>query len=255
MRFDSSRFLSFVPMVNMTPAEHVAARTWSTLRRAKQLRVRFGEETLTDLLVLDMLPYQHTKGFWLDPLTKHHEGRYGADLLVAVRHQTGNGSLLALQAKKLYPDDRYQMFEPGDRVPRSIGQARRVRAAVLRPAPLLALQPLEYRTFRALALFASSLSPEPQLGCTLVPSGAHSKHALPPPAPSGFPLGPQDQTGQTMVLCFRLSVRRERTAPNGLAHSSALPWHTASGRSKLPVLRTEGGCLALNGCFRFLGHS
>jgi len=42
----------------MTPAERFAQRTWSMLGLAKQLRARFGEETLTDLLVLDMLPQE-----------------------------------------------------------------------------------------------------------------------------------------------------------------------------------------------------
>ena len=46
--------------LRLTPAECVAERTWSTLGLAKQLRARFGEETLTDLLVLDMLPHPGT---------------------------------------------------------------------------------------------------------------------------------------------------------------------------------------------------
>ena len=92
----------------MTPAERVAERTWYTLDRANQLRVRFGEESLTDLLLLDMVPHQHTRGFLVVPPTKRDEGWCGADLLVAVRHQTGRWSLYALQAKKLNPDkNRY----------------------------------------------------------------------------------------------------------------------------------------------------
>ncbi len=102
--------------MNMTPAERVAQRTWYTLGRANQLRVRFGEESLTDLLLLDMLPHQHTRGFLVVPPTKRDEGWCGADLLVAVRHQTGRWSLYALQAKKLYPEDRYRML---DRVSKS----------------------------------------------------------------------------------------------------------------------------------------
>ena len=185
MRFDSSRFLSFVPKVNMTPAEHVAERTWSTLRRAKQLRARFGEETLTDLLVLDMLPYQHIKGFWLDPLTKHHEGRYGADLLVAVRHQTGNGSLLALQAKKLYPDDRYQMLnrvtESRDQLDKLEGFARQFRA---RPLYLLYNHSNTARSEHWNCCRRSFA--KRQLGCTLVPSGHIRRMLLRPPPPRDF---------------------------------------------------------------------
>ena len=100
----------------MTPAERAADRTWTTLRLAKQLRARFGEEALTDLLVLDMLPHQRARGFWLRPTTKPAEHRWGADLFVAVRHGTGRWSRLALQAKKLDPThDCYRMLNGGGR--------------------------------------------------------------------------------------------------------------------------------------------
>ena len=128
-------------MVTMTPAERVAERTWSTLGLAKQLKARFGEETLTDLLVLDMLLHRRAKGFWLLPTTKRAEASCGADLFVAVRHQTGRWSRFALQAKKLYPNDILDV-ERGAKVRQSIRQARAVRTAATRPAPLLALQPL-----------------------------------------------------------------------------------------------------------------
>ena len=45
----------------MTPAEYVAQRTWNTLAHAQALRARLGEETLTDLLMLDMLPHRRVK--------------------------------------------------------------------------------------------------------------------------------------------------------------------------------------------------
>ncbi len=154
----------------MTPAERVAERTWSTLGRARQLRVRFGEETLTDLLVLDMLPHERARGFWLRPTTKRAEASCGADLFVAVRHPTGRWSRFALQAKKLYPDDdRYRML---NRVKESIDQLGRLErfARQLHALPLYLLynhsntaQPSEHwhcpRSFDMR-----------QLGCTLVPS-------------------------------------------------------------------------------------
>ena len=73
----------------MTPAELVAQRTWILLDRAKALRAPFGEESLTDLLVLEMLGHQRARGFSLQPTTKQQEASCGADLLVAVRHGTG----------------------------------------------------------------------------------------------------------------------------------------------------------------------
>ena len=39
----------------MTPAAKIASDTWRRLARARHLGARLGEETLTDLLVLDML--------------------------------------------------------------------------------------------------------------------------------------------------------------------------------------------------------
>ena len=160
----------------MTPAERVAQRTWYTLGRANQLRVRFGEESLTDLLLLDMLPHQHTRGFLVVPPTKRDEGWCGADLLVAVRHQTGRWSLYALQAKKLYPEDRYRML---DRVSKSRTQLGKLECFARRylalPLYLLynhtnTVEPSEHWHCRQ--PFA-----ERQLGCTLVPS-CHSKAAL-----------------------------------------------------------------------------
>ena len=73
----------------MTPSELVAQRTWILLGRAKALRAPFGEESLTDLLVLEMLGHHRARGFSLQPTTKQQEASCGADLLVAVRHGTG----------------------------------------------------------------------------------------------------------------------------------------------------------------------
>ena len=39
----------------MTPAEKIAADTWERLKLSRDLRVRLGEETLTDLLALDFV--------------------------------------------------------------------------------------------------------------------------------------------------------------------------------------------------------
>lgn len=60
-RFDAGLGLKPRGDLQLTPAERVAQRTWSTLGRAKELRARFGEETLTDLLVLGKLPHQRAR--------------------------------------------------------------------------------------------------------------------------------------------------------------------------------------------------
>lgn len=91
----------------MTPAERVASDTWRRLGQAESLRARLGEETLTDLLVLDMLPHQRMNAFAIHHPTKQEESLFGADLLLCVRYSCGSGRRLALQAKKLYPTGRY----------------------------------------------------------------------------------------------------------------------------------------------------
>lgn len=174
--------------MNMTPAERVADRTWSTLGRARQLRVRFGEETLTDLLVLEMLPHRRARGFWLRPTTRGAEASCGADLFVAVRHPTGRWSRFALQAKKLDPDeDRYPMFKW---VQRSIDQLERLErfARQLHALPLYLLynhsnsvRPSEH--WHCPLRFDKRQ--ERQLGCTLVPSW-HIREMLRRPPPRNF---------------------------------------------------------------------
>ena len=153
----------------MTPAERVAQRTWSTLGLAKELRARFGEETLTDLLVLDMLPYERAKGFWLRPITKHEEHWCGADLFVAVRHPTGRWSRFALQAKKLYPNDSYPMLNAGRKCATQLDKLERF-ARQLHALPLYLLYNHSNTARRSQHWHCSQPFAVGQLGCTLVPS-------------------------------------------------------------------------------------
>ena len=168
----------------MTPAERVAERTWTTLGRAKQLRARFGEETLTDLLVLDMLPHQRARGFWLRPTTKHAEGWCGADLLVAVRHQTGRWSRLAIQAKKLYPNDTYPMLNGGQKCARQLDKLERF-ARQFHALPLYLLYNHSNYVQRSEHWHCSQPFAESQLGCTLVPSW-HIQRMICRPPPRNF---------------------------------------------------------------------
>lgn len=164
-----SSFGVHVQVADMTPAEYVAHRTWSILGRARALRSRFGEESLTDLLVLDMLPYQRARGFWLSPTTKQEEASCGADLLVAVRHRTGHWSRLVLQAKKLYPEDNYRMLNRGQKCFAQLKKLERC-ARHLRALPLYLL----YNHTKGAQASKDWCCTQPfapdQLGCTLVPS-------------------------------------------------------------------------------------
>ena len=47
----------------MTPAAKIASDTWRRLSRAHHLGARLGEETLTDLLILEMLHFQKSNAF------------------------------------------------------------------------------------------------------------------------------------------------------------------------------------------------
>lgn len=98
----------------MTPAERVATDTWRRLGQASALGARLGEETLTDLLVMDMLPHERTNGFRIGHPTKAQEYLCGADLLLFIRYPDGSGRRIALQAKKRYPDGRYATLASKD---------------------------------------------------------------------------------------------------------------------------------------------
>jgi len=91
----------------MTPAERIASDIWRRLGQADLFGARLGEETLTDLLVLDMLPHRSVNAFTIHHPTRPQESLIGADLLMCIRYPGGSGRRLALQAKKLYPTGRY----------------------------------------------------------------------------------------------------------------------------------------------------
>ena len=154
----------------MTSAERVAHRTWSTLGPTQQLRTRFGEETLTPIsLCWTCFDNRHARGVWLHQTTKHQEHRWGADLFVLIRHPTGRWSPLALQAKKLYREDRYRML---DRVKDSRKQLDKLEqfARQYHALPLYLLYNHSKTAKRAEHWHCQQPFAQRQLGCTLVPS-------------------------------------------------------------------------------------
>ena len=213
--------------MNMTPAERVAQRTWSTLGSAQRLRARFGEETLTDLLVLDMLPHQRTKGFWLSPTTKQAEHQTGADLLVAVRLHTGRWSRLALQAKKLYPNNKYPMLNGGQKC-RSQLDKLDAFARQLHALPLYLLYNHSNAVQPSKHWHCSQPLDVDQLGCTLVPSW-HIRRMISRPPPRDFDLAHKvrqakpwrcafdcpDAETSLIQMAFRTQHRDPNTSPAG----------------------------------------
>ena len=91
---------------NMTPAEQIAQDTWERIKQSRDVKVRLGEETFTDLLILDFIRQMgnRTKLF---QSTKDQESRRGTDIEIRI-HSGGNRAMaFAVQAKKLSRSDRY----------------------------------------------------------------------------------------------------------------------------------------------------
>ena len=154
----------------MTPPEKVAQRTWSWLAQGYALGARLGEETLTDLLMLDMLPHQRSRAFRLYSPTKAEEAQCGADLLLAIRYPTGRWARFAIQAKKLYPEDVYRTLNPGTRCLTQLTRLERF-ARLFHALPLYLLYNHASSTHTDPAYWHCPLPFHPdQLGCTLLPS-------------------------------------------------------------------------------------
>ena len=91
----------------MTPAEKIAHDTWERLSLSRDLRVRLGEETLTDLLALDFTRSMKGRAR-LFQCTKAQESIEGTDLVILIHAGGNRGFRFAVQAKKLYPSNRYE---------------------------------------------------------------------------------------------------------------------------------------------------
>ena len=182
----------------MTPAERIASDTWRRLAQADLLGAHLGEETLTDLLVLDMLPHRSTNAFSIRHPTKLQEFLIGADMLICIRYPGGYGRRLALQAKKLYPTGRYDALDhkdtSGTRQIDKLDRFARWWGAV--PAYLLYNHVDPLPIHRPYWYCCRDRDAE-QLGCTLVPA-----------------------------WCIRQAIRHRgaRTFPSIHAHEPNRPW-------------------------------
>ena len=100
----------------MTPAERIADDTWHKLKEARELTVRLGEETLTDLLILDMRRHAF-QNIWVHQFTRLQEATSGTDLLVVVRDgRTTNARLYAIQSKKLCRSGHYEALKKANKL-------------------------------------------------------------------------------------------------------------------------------------------
>lgn len=157
----------------MTTAERIAESTWCRLRDAKTYSVRLGEETITDLLVLDFMRSEMQRSSRVFHVTKQKEAQYGIDLLIVTRIDSNSTAVLAVQAKKLYNTGRY------DSLNHRVGDNRIPQLDLLESfawkrgyIPLYLLYNYtDLKTDELARYWHCSQQPcQEQLGCTLVPS-------------------------------------------------------------------------------------
>ena len=154
-------------MARQTPAARIAFDIWSRLEQARQLTVRLGEETLTDLLILDLKRHGARYKIWVLQTTRPQEAKSGTDLEVVVRAAGWRSARrYAVQAKKLYPGVGYKSLT---------GRPAR------RQLDLLEKYARHNRAIPYYMFYNSGVDPRPywhcceqfsrsQFGCTLVPS-------------------------------------------------------------------------------------
>lgn len=165
-------------------AERIAEGTWNRLREAQQLRkdqlyVRLGEETLTDLLVLDFL-VSAPNNIKFVQTTKPQEAVQGTDLVVCVRRSANRADVYAVQAKRLGVTGRYDSLKhrSGNRYQINVLEdyARRSKAIPL----YLLFNHVDDKNLKSEYWRCCQQSDKKQFGCTLVPSwrirDAISKH-------------------------------------------------------------------------------
>ncbi len=90
----------------MSSVEEIAEGAWERMQYSLRYDVRLGEETLTELLLLDFVSGMPAQRFRLYQFTKQEESQFGADIEIVVK-DGGQVVVLAIQAKKLSRCGRY----------------------------------------------------------------------------------------------------------------------------------------------------
>ena len=150
----------------MKPAEQIAEDTWGRIKQSRDLRVRLGEETLTDLLILDFirLMKSRTKLF---QSTKTQESKRGTDLEIRIHAGGNRAAVFAVQAKKLYRSERYgALYAKAKSQMKILEKYSRSVGAI----PLYLLYNYVGRHKIQPYWHCCGCPDERQLGCTLVPS-------------------------------------------------------------------------------------
>ena len=149
--------------------EALAEDTWENLREAKRLSVRFGEETITDILLLKL----RRSGFTVFKQTStHDEAKYGTDLECWVGSNSTGWVGYAIQAKKL--GHRTGTYENLSHTVRGTGKRQidllRAYAKARRMTPRYCLYNHSFRVDQAFLNCCSRSYPQEELGCTMTPT-------------------------------------------------------------------------------------
>ncbi len=161
---------SLVPTLDVL-LQTLAEDTWENLREAKRLSVRYGEETITDILMLGL----RRKGFKLFKQTSlRDEAKYGTDFECWLGNCNMGWVGYAVQAKKL--DFRTGNYRYLGHVVK--GQKKRqvkilkAYAKARKLTPRYCLYSHSFNVDRADLRCCSRQFPEGELGCTMTPAGA-----------------------------------------------------------------------------------
>ena len=146
----------------------LAQDTWENLREAKSLSVRFGEETITDTLLLEL----RRKGFKVFKQTSlHDEAKYGTDFECWVGSNSTGWVGYAIQAKKL--GFRTGIYQNLGHVVKGPGRSQiDILKAYAKKRGLVARYCLYSHSPSVSNAFLSCCSrsfPEAELGCTITP--------------------------------------------------------------------------------------
>ena len=164
--------------------EKLAQNTWENLREAKALSVRFGEETITDTLMLQL----RRRGFSVFKQTSlHDEAKFGTDFECWVGSDSTGWVGYAIQAKKLgfrtgiYQNLGHVVKGPGRRQIDILEDYARNRGMTAR----YCLYSHSPRVPNAFLSCCSRSFPEAELGCTITPPGT-IESAIATPGGKGF---------------------------------------------------------------------
>ena len=150
----------------MTPAEQIAEDTWGRLKQSWDVQVRLGEETLTDLLILDFTRSMEGRTR-LFQSTKSQESRRGTDLEIRMHAGGNRAAAFAVQAKKLdQAEGRYRL----DAKAKSQLEILETYSRSVRAIPFYLLYNYVARHKIQPYWHCCKCPDERQLGCSLVPS-------------------------------------------------------------------------------------